>query len=629
MTSSGSDPKPYVGLRPFRREDRATFFGRDREAAELAARWCDNRLTILHGPPGVGKTSLLAAGVLPRLDDGPVLPVGSVLRPLSVPAGLIPVDSDSRVFSLLSSWSPHEIPTEFSGLTVAAYLRRYHWSPEGRPVMAAIDHAEEVFGSGPVDQAHLLDQLADALDGRLPLRLLIVISDEHLAPLLDHAGLRGHVTRSTLYPLGPLNVSSALHACRRPLDGLGREFEPGAAEELVDDLRVTLSARLPTVEPVHLQAVCSTLWEKVRGWSRPITSADLVDSDQVLTDFCHGRIVEVAHDHLHGDVDKLIALLRQIAVGDGTDGGDLPAPVVRVLAERHVLRLGPDGLYRVPGRLVRPFLRGRFRKREEEQPAAADQLHAARHALHHGLFELAAKHAGEAMRHSAGDARLRARIESFSGDMAYLRDDLDEALVHYRRAAQMFDTINGAQQTVATLLTAIGRILMSQGQFDSAIGELNGAVRRSPDKSVIQTELAWALWYRGKESGAVDVLDSALARKGDSPEALRARGEILSDLERPQPALLDLDRVPHERPSTRAAYALALALSGNVSKAVRAIPPLDRESDGPTLLRAARVMEAAGNRPEAVRLARRARQSTGRRPLPPQLAAEADRLIRS
>jgi tetratricopeptide (TPR) repeat protein len=627
MTSSGGDPKPYVGLRPFHRDDRAAFFGREREAAELVRRWRDNRLTILHGPPGAGKSSLLAAGALPRLDGSPVLPVGSALRPQSVPAGLIPRDGDARVFALLASWSPHEIPTEFSGLTISAYLRRYRRSPDGRPVMAAIDQVEEGLVPGPAEDGHLLDQLADALDGDLPFRLLLVVSDEHLAALLDHVRLREHVTENTLYALGPLDVPSALQACRGPLDGYGRELAPGAAEALVDDLRGDSAP--PAVEPVHLQAVCTALWARVRGQASPITTADLVDTDQVLADFCHAQIVEVAHDHLHGDVDKLVALLRQLVAEDGPAGG-LTAPVVRALAERHVLRLGPERRPAMPGRLVRPFLRGKFRKREEEQPPAADQLRAARRALHHGLVELAARNVDEAMRHSADDARLRARIESFLGDMAYLRDDLDEALVHYRRSAQLFDTFNGAGRTVATLLTAIGRILISQGRFDAAIGELNGAVRRSPDKPVIQTELAWALWYRGMDSGAVDVLDSALAGKGDSLQALRARGEILSDLRRPRPALLDLDRVrPHERPATKAAYAFALALSGDVSQAVRVIPPLDRESDGPTLLRAARVMEVAGNLAEAVRLARRARQSAGRRPLPPHLAAEADRLIRS
>ncbi|MEV0159921.1 nSTAND1 domain-containing NTPase [Nonomuraea fuscirosea] len=68
MTSSGKGLALFVGLQPFRREDVARFHGRDDEIRELTERWQNHRLTVLHGPPGVGKTSLVAAGVLPRLD---------------------------------------------------------------------------------------------------------------------------------------------------------------------------------------------------------------------------------------------------------------------------------------------------------------------------------------------------------------------------------------------------------------------------------------------------------------------------------------------------------------------------------------------------------------------------------
>ena len=59
---------PYVGLRPYTGEEHGLFFGRDREARDVATIWQATALTVLFGASGVGKTSLLHAGVVPRID---------------------------------------------------------------------------------------------------------------------------------------------------------------------------------------------------------------------------------------------------------------------------------------------------------------------------------------------------------------------------------------------------------------------------------------------------------------------------------------------------------------------------------------------------------------------------------
>jgi WD40 repeat protein len=55
---------PFVGLVPYREEDAPFFFGRDEEKQIVAGNLRASRLTILYGPSGVGKTSLLQAGVV-------------------------------------------------------------------------------------------------------------------------------------------------------------------------------------------------------------------------------------------------------------------------------------------------------------------------------------------------------------------------------------------------------------------------------------------------------------------------------------------------------------------------------------------------------------------------------------
>jgi WD40 repeat protein len=67
MTSAPESP--YKGLAAFEDSelDALLFFGREREVAAVAANVLANRLTVLYGPSGVGKSSLLGAGVARRL----------------------------------------------------------------------------------------------------------------------------------------------------------------------------------------------------------------------------------------------------------------------------------------------------------------------------------------------------------------------------------------------------------------------------------------------------------------------------------------------------------------------------------------------------------------------------------
>jgi hypothetical protein len=58
---------PYVGLDYFHEEDASLFFGRDAERKRIVGNLRASRLTLLYAESGVGKSSLLRAGVSARL----------------------------------------------------------------------------------------------------------------------------------------------------------------------------------------------------------------------------------------------------------------------------------------------------------------------------------------------------------------------------------------------------------------------------------------------------------------------------------------------------------------------------------------------------------------------------------
>src|SRR5262249_37090617 len=67
MSDEGLAATPYKGLMPYTEEDAPFFFGRDAEREIIIANLMPSRLTLLYGPSGVGKSSVLRAGVAHNL----------------------------------------------------------------------------------------------------------------------------------------------------------------------------------------------------------------------------------------------------------------------------------------------------------------------------------------------------------------------------------------------------------------------------------------------------------------------------------------------------------------------------------------------------------------------------------
>lgn len=66
--SNTSIAKPYKGPESYQVEDGELFFGRDDEAEQVIARVLTSRFTLLHAQSGAGKTSLVNARIIPRLE---------------------------------------------------------------------------------------------------------------------------------------------------------------------------------------------------------------------------------------------------------------------------------------------------------------------------------------------------------------------------------------------------------------------------------------------------------------------------------------------------------------------------------------------------------------------------------
>ena len=86
--SSGRGPNPYVGPRAFQEADQGAFFGRETEVRQLLSLAVARRVVLLYAPSGAGKTSLLQAGLLPRLRELREVTVLPLARVGGAPAGI-------------------------------------------------------------------------------------------------------------------------------------------------------------------------------------------------------------------------------------------------------------------------------------------------------------------------------------------------------------------------------------------------------------------------------------------------------------------------------------------------------------------------------------------------------------
>jgi tetratricopeptide (TPR) repeat protein len=641
----GVNTSPYIGNRPFLAGDAGLFHGRSHQSREVAVIWRNAKLTVLSGRSGVGKTSLLRAGVIPSLGaaGADVLPVGRVRLGTAFPVAALP-EHNPYTLALLTAWAPGETPTRLSGLTLLDFLRRRQQpaGPDGRtaPVLAAIDRAEDLFTSTGRTDRHrgpFVEELAEVLQELPHVRLLLCLREDYAEAFARYEGLLG--TRSKVFTLAPLSAWEALDAVRGPVSGSGRWFAPGAAEVLASGLETDRG-----VEPALLQVACREFWTTLPDGTTGITSEHVVRYANVagaLDRFCGEAVTAVAADHglVPGELGSWLSREFVTALGtrgtayEGlTDTAQMPVGVVRALRDRHVLsavwRSGArwyelqddlliDPVRRAPERLAAVSAESRF--------SAGDFLRAAQCAIAEGDPEMAARHAQEALQAAVGpDLRLSAEAESLLGNVAHMRGQPAEAESRYRAAAALFEAL-GDTPAVAALLAAAGQSMLVQERYGAAVEFLYSAVRRIPGDLAVQTRLAWALWHAGQQRAAIDVLSAVLSTNGEAAEARRARGEIFADIGHAEDALRDLDRVRrHQPPSTHAARGLALAtLRGpgaadlEIDTALSGAP-----GSGPVLLYAARVAELERDPVSAADLARRAVNATEPR-LPPHQRRQA------
>ncbi|MFJ2441714.1 MULTISPECIES: hypothetical protein [unclassified Streptomyces] len=500
-----ASPQPYRGLARFEPGDRGLFFGRDRLVEELRALVCGHRFAVVFGASGSGKSSLLRAGLLPRLREE----IAGRGRP-----------------AVLRVFTPGARPVE----TYERLLTPGESEPESWVV---VDQFEEIFTlcRDKEERDRFIDLLLAAREPESRLKVIIAVRADFYARCAEHRELAQALHGAGLL-VGPMSAGELRDVVIKPAQAAGliveRELTTRIVEEVLDE---------PGGLPMLSHALLET-WRRRRG--RILTLAAYESAGGV-----RGAIAATA-EKAYGQLSKAQAhtarqlLLRMVEPGQGAPDTRRPLTraeldewrdpsvpvVVEGLARVRLLTVDEDGLHLAHEALITcwPRLRDWIEEGRERLRYHRSLTEAARVWLEHdrdpGALYRGARlaRAGELFPDHTGDPALTVTERAFLAAAYEARDEDCRAATHARRRGL---TLMASLSAVLVVALVAGLIAWQQHRDNQ---------RRSTDDTARQAaEVADAL--RTTDPRTAQLLGVAAWRVAQLPETRRALLGALSQSE--------------------------------------------------------------------------------------------------
>jgi Novel STAND NTPase 1 len=288
-------------------------FARDREQRDLVNLLIAERIVLLHAPSGAGKTSLIQAGLIPRLQEGRRFHPTPAARVKTPPPRGVEVHN-RYIFSVaLDLLDGARDPKELAGITFAEIIAELTPPADEGYLVLILDQFEEILSIDPTDwknQTVFFRELGAVLQNG-GLWTLISMREDYMGGLDRFLRyLPGQL--QTTFRLDYLSRKAAKVAIQEPARKLEVDFADDAAAELVARLAKVSVARpgeavkevdAPYVQPFQLQVVCRSLWEAMAHMpGNDFTAIELrhvqdhVHIPEALADYYAGAVAEVASE---------------------------------------------------------------------------------------------------------------------------------------------------------------------------------------------------------------------------------------------------------------------------------------------------------------------------------------------
>ncbi|MEA2204789.1 MAG: hypothetical protein QOE77_1565 [Blastocatellia bacterium] len=323
MTTSPGTFCPYKGLQPYTEADRKYFFGRTRDQGIIKSNLFASTLTVFYGASGVGKSSVLLAGVVPRLKEEPRTAVVAVFNKWQSEDFMTALKTEIAAQAATETAVAMDLPLD----TFLAQTQR----AAGMPILIIFDQFEEYFlYHPPSPTADAFEAaFARAVNRRdVHVNFLLSLREDGVSKLDRFQG-RIPSLLNNLLRLEHLDRAAAAEAITKPLEEFNRELaggqtamsiEPGLVEAVLDDLTAARVApeqqgqgqvdqswgevTMP-IETPFLQVVLTRLWEQEKENSSSVLRLKTYDA--------MGRALNIARTHLDNMMAKLTAAQRETA----------------------------------------------------------------------------------------------------------------------------------------------------------------------------------------------------------------------------------------------------------------------------------------------------------------------------
>lgn len=228
---------PFKGLRAFQESDAADFHGRDSLVNELLDALVDARLVSVVGPSGSGKSSVVRAGLFPRLRRGDA-PSAVPLLITDMYPGTHPFESlETALSRVATTWGPDvasNLRSDPSGLReVAAAV-----SPPYVELVLLIDQFEETFSlvNDPAERDLFLRNITDAVSHETSsVRIILTLRADFFDQPLASSDF-AEAFRESVVAVGPPTHDGLTRAVTEPATRAGVAIEPGLTTQIVADV---------------------------------------------------------------------------------------------------------------------------------------------------------------------------------------------------------------------------------------------------------------------------------------------------------------------------------------------------------------------------------------------------------
>ena len=376
-TSTVDAQHPWLGLASFTEETRPYFHGREEEVGELSRRVQRKLLTVLFGQSGLGKTSILRAGIVPRLRPEGYCPVYVRIDYSSntpPPAEQIK-QAIFRATQASGQWTQAGVAEEGESLWEFLHHRDdILKDANGKTVIPLLifDQFEEIFTLAQADDAgrkraaQFIEDLADLVENRPPralearleeddtlsdrfdfgradYRILIALREDYLAHLESVKAAMPSITQNRMR-LAPMTGQQALQAVMKPG---GKLVSQEVAESIVRFIAGGSELQNAEVEPSLLSLICRELNNARLAQGKSEISADLMagSHDTILKEFYERALADqppgvrkVIEDNLLTDSGYRENLAEENILNDFAEVGAKP-DALALLVNRRLLRI--------------------------------------------------------------------------------------------------------------------------------------------------------------------------------------------------------------------------------------------------------------------------------------------------